>query len=140
MDTEQEILTNCKTVAIVGLSSDEERPSYRIGKYLLMQGYRVIPVNPKESNVLGKTCYPDLKAVPERVDVVNIFRRSEDVGPVVDQAIEIGAAAVWMQEGIVNEPAARKAIQAGLKVVQNRCIMKEHRLLSSLDHPASYNV
>ncbi len=140
MSTEQEILSNCKTIAIVGISSNEERPSHIIGKYLINQGYRVIPVNPKETRVLGETCYPNLKAVPERLDLVNIFRRSEDVEPIVDQAIIIGAGAVWMQEGVKNEQAANKARQAGLKVVQDRCIMKEHRLLSSLDHPISYNV
>jgi uncharacterized protein len=129
VSTEQEILTSCKTIAIVGISSDEERPSHIIGKYLMKQGYRVIPVNPKETSVLGESCYPDLKAIPERVDLVNIFRRSEDVAPIVDQAIEIGARAVWMQEGIKNEQSAKKARQAGLKVVQDRCIMKEHRLL-----------
>jgi predicted CoA-binding protein len=140
LNTEQEILTNCKTVAIVGISADEQRPSHIIGKYLMKQGYRVIPVNPRETRILGETCYPDLKAVPERVDVVNIFRRSEDIQPIVDQAIDIGAGAIWMQEGIKNEQAANKARQAGLKVVQDRCIMKEHRLVSGLDHPTSYNV
>ena len=129
MSVEHEILKNCKTVAIVGLSPDETRPSCRIGQYLQGQGYKIIPVNPKETQILGCTCYPDLKSVPEKVDVVDIFRRSEDVPPVVDQAIEIGAGAVWMQEGVKNEKAAEKARQAGLKVVQDRCIMKEHRAL-----------
>ena len=131
MSTEQEILKSCNTVAVVGISSDETRPSYRVGKYLQDQGYKIIPVNPKESQVLGKTCYPDLKAIPEKIDVVDIFRRSEDVPPIVDQAIEIGAGAVWMQEGIKHEGAAEKARQAGLKVVQDRCMLKEHRLLNS---------
>ena len=131
MSTEQEILTSCKTVAIVGISSDEERPSHKIGKYLIKQGYRVIPVNPKETSVLGENCYLDLKAIPESVDLVNIFRRSEDVAPIVDQAIEIGAWAVWMQEGIKNEQSANKARLAGLKVVQDRCIMKEHQRLQA---------
>lgn len=129
MDNTKEILSNCNTIAVVGLSSDGARASNRVAKYLMEQGYQVIPVNPKESSVLGKTCYPDLKAVPEKVDLVDVFRRSEDVAPIVDQAIEIGAGVVWMQEGIKNETAAQKARQAGLKVVQDRCIMKEHRLL-----------
>jgi uncharacterized protein len=129
MSVEKDILKKCKTIAIVGLSSDETRPSCRVGQYLQAQGYKVIPVNPKESQILGCTCYPDLKKVPEKVDVVDIFRRSEDVPPVVDQAIEIGAGAVWMQEGIKHEDAAEKARKAGLKVVQDRCIMKEHRLI-----------
>jgi len=129
VDTEKEILTNCNTIAVVGISSDAARASNRVARYLMEQGYQVIPVNPKESSVLGKTCYPNLKAVPGKVDAVNVFRRSEDVEPIVDQAIEIGAGAIWMQEGITNETAAQKARQAGLKVVQDRCIMKEHRLL-----------
>jgi predicted CoA-binding protein len=131
MSTEQEILKSCNTVAVVGISSDENRPSHRVSKYLQEQGYQIIPVNPKESIVLGKTCYPDLKSIPEKVDVVDIFRRSEDVPAIIDQAIEIGAGAVWMQEGIKHEQAAEKARQAGLKVVQDRCMLKEHRLLNS---------
>jgi uncharacterized protein len=130
MGSEQDILKSCNSVAIVGISSDETRPSHRVGKYLQEQGYRVIPVNPKEPRVLGQACYPDLKAIPEKVDVVDIFRRSEDVPPIVDQAIEIGAGAVWMQEGIKNEQAAEKARQAGLKVVEDRCMLKEHRALT----------
>jgi len=135
MDNAKEILSNCNTIAVVGISSDGERASNRVAKYLIEQGYQVIPVNPKESSVLGKTCYPDLKAVPKKVDVVDVFRRSEDVAPIVNQAIEIGAGAVWMQEGIKNEVAAQKARQAGLKVVQDRCIMKDHRLLQRLETP-----
>ena len=131
MSTEQEILKSCNTVAVVGISPDENRPSHRVGKYLQEQGYQIIPVNPKESKILGKTCYPDLKSIPEKVDVVDIFRRSEDVPAIIDQAIEIGARAVWMQEGIKHEQAAEKARQAGLKVVQDRCMLKEHRLLNS---------
>jgi predicted CoA-binding protein len=130
MTVEQDIMKNCRTVAVVGLSSDEERPSYRVAKYLQAHGYKIIPVNPKETQVLGQLCYPDLKAVPVKVDVVDIFRRSEDVPPIVDQAIEIGAIAVWMQEGIKHEQAAEKARLAGLKVVQNHCMLKEHRLIN----------
>ena len=131
MNTEQEILKSCKSVAVVGISSDEDRPSYRVSKYLQEQGYQIIPVNPKELSILGAMCYPDLKSIPEKVDVVDIFRRSEAVPAIIDQAIEIGAGAVWMQEGINDEEAAAKARQAGLKVVQDRCMMTEHRLLNS---------
>jgi uncharacterized protein len=129
MGLEKEILENDHTVAIVGISADETRPSHRVGKYLQEQGYQVIPVNPKESRILGEVCYSDLTLIPEKVDVVDIFRRSEDVPPIVDQAIKIGAKAVWMQEGVTNEQSAEKARQAGLKVVQDRCMMKEHRAL-----------
>ncbi len=131
MSTEEEILKSCKTVAVVGISADEDRPSYRVSKYLQAEGYRIIPVNPKELWILGTMCYPDLKSVPEKVDVVDIFRRPENVPEIVDQAIEIGAGAVWMQEGVNHEQAAEKARQAGLKVVQDRCMMKEHLLLNS---------
>ena len=126
MSTEQDILKSFKIVAVVGLSANEDRPSHEVAKYLQSHGYKIIPVNPKEVEVLGQTCYPDLKSVPVKVDVVNIFRRSEDVPPIIDQAIEIGAAAVWMQEGIRHEQAAEKARLAGLKVVQDRCMLKEH--------------
>ena len=130
MSIEKEILNSCSTVAIVGVSSNETRPSHAVARYLQDQGYEVIPVNPKESRILGRNCYSDLKAIPGKVDVVDIFRRSEDVPPIVDQAIEIGAGAVWMQEGIRNEQAAEKARKAGLKVVQDRCMLKEHRILN----------
>lgn len=126
MSTEQDILKSFKIVAVVGLSANKDRPSHEVAKYLQSHGYKIIPVNPKEVEVLGQTCYPDLKSVPVKVDVVNIFRRSEDVPPIIDQAIEIGAAAVWMQEGIRHEQAAEKARLAGLKVVQDRCMLKEH--------------
>lgn len=131
MSTATEILQSCYTIAIVGLSADETRPSYRVGKYLQEQGYKVIPVNPKETRILGCTCYPDLKTIPEKVDVVDIFRRSEDVPPIVDQAIQIRAEAVWMQEGIKNEEAAQKARLAGMKVVQDRCMLKEHQKINN---------
>jgi uncharacterized protein len=126
MNTEKDILESCRVVAIVGLSSNIEKASHHVGSYLKQQGYKVIPVNPRESKVLGETCYPDLASVPDKVDVVDIFRPSDDVPPVVDDAIKIGAKAVWMQEGIVNEKAAGKARDAGLKVVMNKCMLKEH--------------
>jgi predicted CoA-binding protein len=126
MNDAAEILDSSHVVAIVGLSSNAERPSHVVGKYLKEHGYKIIPVNPAEKVVLGETSYPDLAAVPEKVDVVDIFRRPEDVLPIVRQAIKIGSKAVWMQEGIVNREAAAEARKAGLKVVMNRCMRKEH--------------
>jgi predicted CoA-binding protein len=126
MDAAKEILDTCKIVAIVGLSSNFEKPSNHVGMYLKENGYTIVPVNPNEKNVLGEVCYPDLASVPAKVDVVDIFRRSEDVPAIVDDAIKIGAKAVWMQEGVVNQEAAKKALQAGLKVVMNKCMKKEH--------------
>jgi predicted CoA-binding protein len=123
---EEKILRDCHTVAMVGASPDAERPSYRVFSYLKEQGYRVIPVNPRFPNILGETCYPDLAAIPDKVDVVDIFRRSEDVPPIVDQAIGIKAKVVWMQQGVVNEAAASRAREAGLQVVMDKCMRKEH--------------
>jgi uncharacterized protein len=126
MGPEQEILKSCRVVAIVGLSSKSDRPSNRVGSFLKERGYKIIPVNPSEKTILGEPCYPDLSSIPGKVDVVEIFRRSEDVLPLVDEALKIGAGAVWMQEGVVNEEAAEKARKAGLKVVMNKCMLKEH--------------
>jgi predicted CoA-binding protein len=126
MDIMAEILNNSRTVAIVGLSSNPERPSFIVGKYLQEHDYKIIPVNPGEKTILGETSYPDLAAVPEKVDVVDIFRRPEDILPIVRQAIQIGAKAVWMQEGIVNKAAAAEARKAGLKVVMDKCMRKQH--------------
>ena len=125
MSIEAEILKSCKVVAVVGLSSDPERPSNRVASFLQQNGYKIIPVNPKEQNVFGVKCYPDLASVPEKVDVVDIFRRSEDVLPIVEDSVKIGAKAVWMQEGVVNQAAADKASKAGLKVVMDKCMRKE---------------
>lgn len=125
MSIEADILKSSKVVAVVGLSSDPERPSNRVASFLMQNGYRIIPVNPEERQVFGLTSYPDLTAIPEKVDVVDIFRRSEQVLPVVEDAIKIGAKVVWMQEGIVNQAAADKAAVAGLKVVMDRCMRKE---------------
>lgn len=125
----ERLLKNSRTVAIVGLSSDEERPSYHVGSYLKEHGYTVIPVNPNEDTVIGEKSYPDLVSVPVKVDLVDIFRKAEDVPPVVDEAIEIGAKAVWMQLGIVNRQAAAKARKAGLTVVMNRCMFREYERL-----------
>jgi predicted CoA-binding protein len=126
MGAEKEILDTCHVVAIVGLSSNEERASNHVGSYLQENGYKIIPVNPAEKQILGEVCYPDLLSIPEKVDVVDIFRRSEDVLPIVEAAIKIGAGAVWMQEGVVNLEAARKAEKSGLKVVMDHCMLKEH--------------
>jgi uncharacterized protein len=121
-----DILNKYRSVAIVGASPDPERPSYRVVRYLMKHGYHVMPVNPNVQDILGKTSYPDLKSIPEKVEVVDIFRRSEDVMPIVGAAIEIGAKVVWMQEGVINGEAAAKARDAGLLVVMDRCMRKEH--------------
>ena len=122
-----EILAAYRTIAVVGLSSRRFRASYGVAEYMQRAGYRIIPVNPQEQEVLGEKCYPDLTSVPVPVEIVDIFRRSEFVPEIVDQAIAIGAKAIWMQEGVVHEEAAAKARAAGLKVVMNRCILKDHR-------------
>jgi len=121
------ILAESETIAVVGLSSRTTRAGYYVPAYLQNAGYRIIPVNPHITDALGEKAYPDLEAVPLPVDLVLIFQRSEKVPPFVDSAIEIGAKAVWLQLGIVNEAAAEKARIAGLRVVQNACMMVEHR-------------
>jgi len=123
----ERILSTCKTIAVVGLSSQPDKAGYYVPAYLQTQGYRIIPVNPTLEQALGEKSYPDLLALPQPVDLVLIFRRSEAVPPFVDQAIQVGAKAVWMQLGIVNESAARKAEDAGLDVVMDACMMVEHR-------------
>ena len=123
------ILKECKTVAVVGLSPNPSRPSHRVAVYLQANGYRIVPVNPNATEVLGERCYPNLAAIPHSVELVDIFRRSEDVAVVVDEAIQVGAAAVWMQLGIVNEASATLAEDAGLDVVMDRCTAIEHRNL-----------
>jgi predicted CoA-binding protein len=130
----RQILAESKTVAVVGLSPKPDRPSRTVPEYLQEQGYRIIPVNPKLTEALGEKAYPSLRDIPEPVDVVQIFRRSEDIPPIVEDAIAIGAKVVWMQEGIVNEVAAARAEAAGLKVVMDRCMRVIHRLL----HGAGY--
>jgi predicted CoA-binding protein len=123
------LLATSRTIAVVGLSPKESRPSNMVARYLLSAGFRVIPVNPGQETILGLPCYPDLAAIPEPVDIVDIFRRADEVGPVVDEAIAMGAKAVWMQEGIVNEAAATTARMAGLTVVMDRCIKTDHQQL-----------
>jgi len=127
-ETIVKILKESHTVAVVGLSSDPERPSYEVTRYLQNRGYRIIPVNPNVVE-LGERAYPDLLAIPEPVDVVDIFRRSEAVLPIVKQAIKIGAKAIWMQKGVRNEEAAEQAWAAGLLVVMDHCMMEETRRL-----------
>ena len=121
------LLRSAHTIAVVGLSNKRWRPSYGVSEYMQRAGYRIIPVNPALGEVLGETCYPDIEAVPEAVDIVNIFRRSEFVPEIVDAAIRVGAKAVWMQEGVVHKGAAARARKAGLTVVMDRCLLKEHR-------------
>ncbi|MFB3883685.1 MAG: CoA-binding protein [Thermodesulfobacteriota bacterium] len=127
----KEILTGCKTVAVVGISPREDRPSYRVASYLQSKGYRVIPVRPDGAVILGEKVYHNLMEIlPEiEIDVVDIFRKSEDVFPVVEEAIRRGAKVVWMQEGVIHEEAGVKAEKAGLKVVMNLCMKKEHQRL-----------
>lgn len=128
-DALKEILLSAKTIASVGLSSNQEKESYGVASYLKEQGYRVIPVNPTAAEILGEKAYPDLQSVPEKIDVVQVFRKPEDVPPVVDDAIKAGAKVIWMQEGIVNEEAAQKARDAGLQVVMDACMRASHKRL-----------
>jgi uncharacterized protein len=124
-----DILRGSKTIAVVGLSGRRFRPSYGVAEYMQSAGYRIIPVNPNESEVLGEKAYARLEDIPETVDIVDIFRRSEFVPDVVDAAIHIGAKVIWMQEGVTHSAAAQTAEAAGLTVVMDRCILKEHRKL-----------
>src|ERR1700678_4061737 len=125
-----EILKQARTIAVVGLSSKRFRPSYGVAEYLQRAGYRIIPVNPEETEVLGEKSYPDLDSVPEPIDLVDIFRRSEFVPDIVEAAIRKGAKVIWMQEDVIHEEAARHAAEAGLDVVMDRCILKDHRRLT----------
>ena len=124
-DPVAEILKTSHNIAVVGLSSRRHRPSYGVSEYLQRAGYRIFPVNPNEKEVLGQRCYARLEDIPEKVDIVDIFRRSEFVAPIVESAIAIGARAVWMQEGVVHPEAAERARRAGLMVVMDACIAKE---------------
>ena len=122
-----ELLKNYKTIAVVGLSSNPMRPSFGVMEYMQFVGYRIIPVNPNETEVLGEKSYARLEDVPEKIDIVNVFRRAEEVPPVVESAIRVGAKAVWMQSGIENEEAAERARAAGMMVIEDACILVEHR-------------
>ncbi len=125
-----DILGAARTIAVVGLSARRFRPSHGVAEYLQRAGYRIIPVNPNVAEVLGEKSYPSLDAVPDPVDIVDIFRRSEHVPEIVEAAIRKGAKTIWMQEGVVHEDAARRAESAGLSVVMDRCILKDHRRLA----------
>ena len=128
-------LTCAKTVAVVGMSPRQDRPSHYVAKYLMERGYDVIPVNPLESEILGLASYPDLRSIPRPVDLVDIFRRSSQVPPIVDEAIEIGARFVWMQDGVVHEGAAAKARATGLSVVMDNCMLRELELRPGFGAP-----
>jgi hypothetical protein len=128
-DQIRDLLKKYKNVAVVGLSSDESRPSFGVSRYLQKRGFKIIPINPKETEILGEKVYPSLSDIPEKVEIVDIFRRPEFVPPIVDEAIKIGAKVIWLQEGIINHPAAIKASQQGVMVVMDKCILKEHRRL-----------
>jgi hypothetical protein len=126
----EEILRLARTVAVVGLSHKRFRASYGVAEYLQRAGFRIIPINPHETAVLGEKCYADLDAAPDPIDIVDIFRRPEFVPEVVEAAIRKRAKLIWMQEGVVHEEAARRAESAGLAVVMDRCILKDHRRLA----------
>jgi hypothetical protein len=130
MNQISDILRTAHTIAVVGLSGKRFRPSYGVTEYMKRSGYRIIPVNPNETEILGEHCYPDLDSVPGQVDIVDIFRRSEFVPDIVEAAIRKGAKAIWMQEGVFHEAAARRAAEAGIVVLMDRCILKDHRRLA----------
>jgi uncharacterized protein len=125
-----EILASARTIAVVGLSGKRFRPSYGVAEYMQRSGYRIVPVNPQESEILGEVCYPNLDSVPGEVDIVDIFRRPECVPEIVEAAIRKGVKAIWMQEGVYHEAAARRAEEAGIVVMMDRCILKDHRRLA----------
>jgi len=125
-ETISRIFEECRTIAIVGLSSDPWRPSNSVSAYMRRSGYTVIPVNPNETEVFGEKAYPDLASVPAKIELVDVFRRSEEAGKAVDEAIAAGVKAVWLQEGVIDSAAAQRALAAGLLVVMDRCWLKEH--------------
>ncbi len=125
-ETIEAILENCRTIAVVGLSSSPSRPSYGVASYMRRRDYKVIPVNPNETEVFGEKAFASLEDVPDKIDLVDIFRRSSEAGSAVDQAIAAGAKAVWLQEGVIDHAAAERAHDAGLLVVMDRCWLKEH--------------
>lgn len=133
------ILRDCRTIAVVGLSAEWHRPSFFAAKYMQQHGYRIVPVNPRYAEVLGERCYPSLEAIEFRVDMVDVFRRTDDVLPVAQQAIAIGARCLWQQIGVVNRDAAELARTAGLDVVMNRCVKIEHARLFGGLHWAGVN-
>lgn len=127
----KEMLNSSRVIAVVGLSPKEDRPSYRVASYLQAQGYKIVPVNPAVGEVLGEKAYASLLDIPEeiKVDIVDVFRRSQDVPPIAEEVVKRGARVLWLQEGIVNEEAAQRAKDAGLAVIQDKCMLKEHRRL-----------
>jgi len=127
MSLERQILDSVKTIAVVGLSSYPTKPSYEVSAYMQRQGYRIIPVNPREAEVLGEKAYADLESIPEPVDLVNVFRRPAQTPEVVKSAVAIGAKAVWLQLGIANEEARALAVEAGVPYIEDRCVLIEHR-------------
>jgi predicted CoA-binding protein len=134
INTLRRILKETRTIAVVGLSANWWRPSYFAAKYLQEHGYRIIPVNPQYEEVLGEKCYPNLRAIPDKVDVVDCFRKSDEIPPLADDAIAIGAKVLWLQIGVINPAAAEKAQRAGLEVVMDRCMKIEHgRLFGGLN-------
>jgi uncharacterized protein len=126
-DEIRELLTKSETIAVVGLSSDPLRPSFGVSQYMQHKGYRIIPVNPNEQMVLGEKSYGSLAEVPERIDLVDVFRRPEFVPEIIDELIRLKIPAIWLQEGVVHQVAAKKARDAGIFVVMDKCILKEHR-------------
>lgn len=125
-ETIEAILKDCRTIAVVGLSSSPSRASHGVASYMKRVGYKVIAVNPNETEVFGEPAYPSLSKVTEKIDLVDIFRRSSEAGSAVDDAIAVGAKAVWLQEGVIDQAAAQRALDAGLQVVMDRCWLKEH--------------
>ncbi len=132
--TLRQVLKENRTIAVVGLSADWNRPSYFAAKYMQERGYRIIPVNPKYPKILGEKCYPDLKSIPEKVDIVDVFRKPEDCVPIAREAVAIGAKVFWMQLGVINEEARQIAETAGLTVIEDRCVKIEYaRLFGGLN-------
>lgn len=135
----RDLLATAKTIAVVGLSTEKTKASNMVASYLQDEGYRIIPVNPRATEILGEKCYPDLKSIPEKIDVVDIFRPASEVPAIVDEAIEIGARAVWMQLRIIDLPSADRALAAGLAVIVDKCIKMEHGRFGGALHWAGMN-
>lgn len=129
-DTLRRVLRDCHTIAVVGLSAQSDRPSYRVAQYLQDHGYRIVPVNPMYQEILGQRCYPDLASIPFAVDIVDVFRKSQDCAPVAQQAVAVGAKVLWLQLGVVNDEARQIAQAAGLTVVMDRCVKIDHAALA----------